>query len=99
MGSRLSFRGRGSVTGREKIERHPVSESSSKGKIDCVKIVTKGMAAAVLFLYAVGSLAHDADTVLPLLRWRTSQDQDQDQRQEQRESESLQQRAHAVVDD
>lgn len=65
--SRLSFRGRGSVTGRERIERHPVSESSSKGKIDCAKTVTKGMAAAaVLFLYAVGLHAHGAYTVLSL---------------------------------
>jgi hypothetical protein len=52
VGRRLSFRGCGSVTGWEKIVRHPVSESSSIGKIDCVKIVTKGM--LLCCFYTVG---------------------------------------------
>jgi len=67
-GRRLSFRRTRIGDGPGKIERHPVSESSSSssssnGKIDCVKIVAKGMAAAS-FLYIMPPLgcAHDADT-------------------------------------
>lgn len=51
-GRRLSFQRTWIGDGPGKIERHPVSESSSSnGKIDCVKIVAKGMMAAASFLY------------------------------------------------